>query len=156
MPETAQWLADRLHLEGRRVVEFFNQLTDDQWDIKIYPPDSEWNFHHLIAHFVSSEMGRTGLIREICGGGSGAAPDFSIDAFNRSEVESLVVNPREVLLIQFSTLRHGLVETVSTLTEHDLLKTGADPYLGQTSLAEMIKLTYRHLQVHLREARRVL
>ena len=35
----------------------------------------------------------------------------------------------------------------------DLERSGNDPYLGETSLSEMIKLTYRHLQIHLRDVR---
>jgi hypothetical protein len=133
MPDTPQALADRLRGEGGRVVDFFNQLSTEQWEILVYPQLSNWNLHHLLAHFVSSEIGRKELIANVFGGDKGAPPDFEIDLFNQLEVEELSVN--------------------SSL---ELTRKGNDPYLGVVSLSEIIKLTYRHLQIHLRDARRCL
>jgi hypothetical protein len=40
------------------------------------------------------------------------------------------------------------------LNMSDLERRGNDPYLGETSLGDMIKLTYRHPQIHMREIRK--
>jgi hypothetical protein len=44
---------------------------------------------------------------------------------------------------------------VAGLSEADLQKTGRHPFLGETSLAEMIKMVYRHNQIHYRDLRKL-
>jgi hypothetical protein len=156
MPDTPQALADRLRGEGGRVVDFFNHLSTEQWEILVYPQVSNWSLHHLLAHFVSSEVGRKELIAYVFGGDKGAPPDFEIDLFNQQEVVKLSVNSSVELLQRFNQEREILIELVSTMSPQDLTRKGNDPYLGVVSLSEIIKLTYRHLQIHLRDARRCL
>jgi len=156
MPITPQALANRLREEGDRVTEFFNHLTRDQWRVHIYPLESDWSLHHLLAHFVSSEIGRNELIFDVQHGGKGAPIDFEIDHFNRMEVEKYSAESDDELLFRYAQERAHLVEHVSAMSMQDLHRIGNDPYLGEVPLSDMIKLTYRHLQIHLRDARRVL
>jgi hypothetical protein len=154
MPDTPQALADRLQQEGGRVIDFFNRLLPDQWRILIYPEQSIWTFHELLAHFVSSEIGRKGLISDVCNGGKGAPPGFDINLFNQMEVKRFAVHSNVDILEAYRLERANLILLVSSLSSLDLEKTGNDPFLGMVSVAEMIKLTYRHLQIHIREARK--
>jgi hypothetical protein len=156
MPDNAQALADRLHEEGRRVVKFFNQLTPEQWKVVIYPQQSDWTMHHLLAHFVSAEIGRQELVENVYNGGEGAPQQFDIDRFNQIEVERLSKQSSQDLIRSFTQRREKLVKLVSSMSEQELNRVGRDPYLGQVGLIEMIKLTYVHLQIHLRDARRCL
>jgi hypothetical protein len=156
MPDNAQALADRLHEEGRRVVKFFNQLTPEQWKVVIYPQQSDWTMHHLLAHFVSAEIGRQELVENVYNGGEGAPQQFDIDRFNQIEVERLSKQSSQDLIRSFTQRREKLVKLVSSMSEQELNRVGRDPYLGQVGLIEMIKLTYVHLQIHLRDARRYL
>jgi hypothetical protein len=156
MPDNAQALADRLHEEGRRVVKFFNQLTPEQWKVVIYPQQSDWTMHHLLAHFVSAEIGRQELVENVYNGGEGAPQQFDIDRFNQIEVERLSKQSSRDLIRSFTQRREKLVKLVSSMSEQELNRVGRDPYLGQVGLIEMIKLTYVHLQIHLRDARRCL
>lgn len=154
MAETPQSLADRLRDEGSRVAGFFKNLSLEQWDVLVYPPDGDWTMHTLLAHIVSSEIGRGELIGDVVAGGSGAPPGFDIDDFNQQEVHRLSGKSNDYLLELFSQERANLVELVSSLEPADLERIGNDPYLGVVPLLEIIKLTYIHLQIHLREARR--
>jgi hypothetical protein len=156
MPDTPQALADRLREEGARVFDFFNNLTKAQWKVQVYPPDSDWSLHHLLAHFISSEIGHKTLIQDVLFGGEGASPDFDIEIFNQREVEKLVNKSNEDLLELFMKVRAELITVVSGLELNDLNRIANDPYLGAVPLLEIIKLTYRHLQIHLRDARRCL
>lgn len=45
---------------------------------------------------------------------------------------------------------------VASFTEEDLQKQGRHPFLGLTTLAEMVKMVYRHNQIHLRDLRKSL
>jgi hypothetical protein len=156
MPEGAKTLADRLRKEGSRVVNFFNQLSQEQWKVVIYPQQSDWTMHHLLAHFVSAENGRQELIESVYNGGEGAPQQFDIDRFNQIEVDRLSKQSSQDLLRNFVQGRAKLVEMVGSMSEQELSQVGRDPYLGQVALTEMIKLTYVHLQIHLRDARRCL
>jgi len=154
MPATPQAMADRLREEGARVFDFFNNLSKDQWEVQVYPPDSDWSLHHLLAHFTSSEVGRKTLVQNVLSGGEGASSDFDIELFNQREVEKLLDEPNSYLLELFLKTRAELVTIIAGLEKDDLNRIGNDPYLGTVPLLEIIKLTYRHLQIHLRDARR--
>jgi len=156
MPETAQLLADRLHSEGGRVVNFFNHLSAEQWKARIYPQAGDWRMHELLAHIVSAEIGRKELIMSIATGSEGAPAGFDIDQFNQEEVEKLSRETDAYLLELFSRQRDELCKFVSKLEPADLERTGIDPFLGKAPLVEIIRLTYLHLQIHLRDAKRCL
>jgi hypothetical protein len=154
MQISSQILADRLVQEGGRVMDFFNLLPPERWTARIYPEQGSWTFHDLLAHFVSAEIGRRQLIEDIRSGGHGAPEGFNIDEFNHDEVEQLSRLSKEDLLQKFQVERTNLADLVASLTEEDLNRVGNDPFLGPVTLTEIIKLTYRHLQIHMREVRR--
>ena len=156
MPETPEFLADRLRAEGARVIDFFNTLSMEQWAVIVYQQDNSWTLHDLLAHFVSSEIGRQDLIIDVASGGRGAPPDFDIDRFNQQQVDRLSNISNSDLLTIFSQERARLIELVRALRQEDIERIGNDPFLGEVTLAEMIKLTYRHLQIHLRDTKRCL
>jgi hypothetical protein len=82
--------------------------------------------------------------------------DFDIDRYNASQQKkTLELSPAE-LLEQFKAVRGRMTELVSSLSESDLARQGRHPFLGQTTLAEMIKMVYRHNQIHYRDLRKVL
>jgi hypothetical protein len=154
MVDTPQGLAERLREEGARVIDFFNNLSSDQWEVCVYNQAGIWNLHDLLAHFVSSEIGRRSLILNITGGGKGAPQKFDIDDFNREEVKKFSIDSNTILLKRFSQERENLIGFVASLEPLDLDRIGKDPFLGDAQLSDIIKLTYRHLQIHLRDARR--
>jgi len=156
MVVTPQELANCLREEGDRVVEFFNHLTHNQWGVLVYPEKSDWSMHHLLAHFVSSEIGRKELIFNVFRGGTGTQPNFEIDQFNQREIEKLSQGANDKLLQCFNQERAKLIECISAMSAQDLERRGNDPYIGEVALSDMIKLTYRHLQIHLRDARQCL
>jgi hypothetical protein len=156
MTDTPQSLGDRLRDEGGRVMVFFNDLSSQQWEIQVYKQDVEWTLHHLLAHFVSAEIGRKELIINVSSGGEGAPMDFNIDSYNKQDVDRLSRESNSHLLELFFIERSSLASFVSTLDFEVLERVGNDPFLGAVPLVEMIKLTYRHLQIHLRDARRCL
>ncbi len=153
MPDSPQSLADRLLVEGGRVIDFFNKLDATLWGKPAYAGEDAWTFHELLAHLVSAEIGRSELIAAIASGGSGAPPEFLIEEYNRSEVKKFSMDSDDSLLDRFWSERTRLAKLVGSLTLFDLTRLGNDPYLGSATLLEIIKLTYRHNQIHLREIR---
>jgi len=154
MPESPAFLAERLRVEGEKVAAYFAALTGDQWPQVVYSEGAEWKVRDVLAHFVSVEKSILKLFESIYSGGGGASEDFSIDRFNAGEVTKLAEMSPADLLAQYKEARAGMIAWVAGLSESDLQKTGRHPFLGVTSLGEMIKMVYRHNQIHLREMRR--
>lgn len=156
MPDTPAFLSDRLRAEGEKAVQFFQSLTPQQWDAVVYTEGDTWSVRAVLAHFVTAERAFLQLFQSIQAGGPGASEDFDIDRFNASQQQKTSHLTPSDLLAQFQHTRADLANWVAGLTPHDLQQTGRHPFLGQTTLAEMIKMVYRHNQIHLRDLRRLL
>ena len=156
MPETPAFLSARLKTEGEKTADFFAALTPDQWNSLVYTEGAEWTVRNVLAHYVTAEKGFVKLFSSIRDGGPGAAEDFDIDRYNASQQQkSKELTPAE-LLEQFKAVRAEMAAWVASLTESDLQKQGRHPFLGVTTLAEMIKMIYRHNQIHQRDLRKVI
>jgi hypothetical protein len=156
MPETPERLAERLVSESQKTLEFFRALLPEQWDYVVYPQGVLWTAHHLLAHFVSAEQALKKLIEDVYTGGAGAPEDFDIDGFNAAEVAGLVRHTPEELLLEFEHSRQACVALVRKMQPEDLSHAGRHPFLGWVALEDMIKMLYRHDQIHLRDLRRLL
>jgi len=149
-------LANKLKSEGERFVAFFGGLSDTQWQMDVYTEDSLWTVRNVLAHFVTSERGLLKLFEEIRLGGAGTADDFSIDRYNaRQQEKSQELTPVE-LLEQYKAVRAKAVAWVTGLQESELEIMGRHPFLGQTTLREMIKMLYIHNQTHYRDLKQAL
>jgi hypothetical protein len=156
MPETPEFLAERMRVEGEKTVEFFSALSPDSWEQTIYTDGSCWAVRQVLAHFVSTEAAIGRLIENIQAGGNGVAEDFDINAYNERKVASLRHVAPPDLLLQFERFRQRNIEVVSKMSQADLDRQGRHPFLGQTELVEIIKLLYRHNQIHQRDIRKSL
>jgi len=154
MPESPAFLAERLRADGERTAAFFAALTGDQWQQVVYTEGAEWKVRDMLAHFVSVEKSILKLFENIREGDMGASKDFSVDRFNAEQVSKLAEISPSDLLAQYQEARAKMIAWVSGLSESDLQKTGRHPFLGVTTLGEMIKMVYRHNQIHLRDLRR--
>ncbi len=112
--------------------------------------------HHLLAHFVSAEQALKLLIEDVYAGGAGAPEDFDIDGFNAGEVAEMVRRTPQELLQEFELSRRACVALVRKMQAADLEKSGRHPFLGWVAVEDMIKMLYRHDQIHLRDLRRLL
>ncbi|HEY3310493.1 MAG TPA: DinB family protein [Anaerolineales bacterium] len=156
MPETPAFLVERLKTEGEKTMAFFAGLTSEQWHATIYSEGETWTVRSVLAHFVTAERGFVKIFSEIRAGGAGASEDFEIDRYNASQQRKTKdLTPAE-LLEQFRTIRGQMVELVNSFEQEDLAKQGRHPYLGVTSLTEMIKMVYRHNQIHFRDMRKII
>jgi hypothetical protein len=153
MPETSQFLAERLRTEGEKTVEFFRQTPAPQWSQQIYSDGSGWTAGQILIHFISTEEAIQALIADVLAGGAGAAEGFDIDAFNEREVVRLGNLPVHDLLDRFAELRQKTAAIVAQMRPDDLQRMGRHPFLGVVALADTIKLLYRHNQIHIRDIR---
>ncbi|GAB4503414.1 MAG: hypothetical protein Fur0043_04060 [Anaerolineales bacterium] len=154
MPVTPVSLVERLKAEGEKCLTFFEALAPAQWQVEVYEEGGVWTVRSVLAHFVTAERGFLALFQNILAGGEGATEDFSIDRYNARQQEKTRDMSPAALLEEFRAVRTEMVAWVADLTEADLCKEGRHPFLGQTTLAEMIKMVYLHNQIHLRDLRK--
>ena len=153
--ETPEHLAERLVSEGEKTHNFFESLTPDEWQLKVYSDGTQWRVQQILAHFVASEVAFNHLISNILVGGEGTPEDFDIDVFNEREVLFYKNVPNSDLLELFNRYRRTNVTLISKMSLEDLERVGRHPFLGFAPLADIIKLIYRHNQIHQRDIRRL-
>jgi len=156
MVETPQRLHARLNEEGLKSIEFFQSLEPRHWDCRIYSEGNCWSARQILAHFVSAERGFNQIIQDVLDGGEGAPESFDTDRFNESEVAQMAGTDSADLLRQFEKNRRANIELVGQMATEDLAKVGRHPFLGRAALEDIIKLLYRHNQIHQRDIRRAL
>jgi hypothetical protein len=149
-------LAEKLKSEGERFVSIFSGLSDDQWQTEVYTEGATWTIRNVLSHFVTSERGLLKLFEQIRQGGAGAANDFSIDRYNAAmQARTQEFTPQE-LLEQYKSIRANAIAWTSSLTDADLEKQGRHPFLGTTTIREMIKMLYIHNLTHYRDMKKVI
>jgi hypothetical protein len=149
-------LAEKLKSEGERILGIFCELNDAHWEIKVYTEGTVWTVRDVLSHFVTSERGLVKLFEQYRSGGTGVPDDFSIDRYNASQQEKTKELMPHELLEQYKTVRNNSVAWVLGLDESDLEISGRHPFLGQTTLREMVKMLYLHNQIHYRDIKRAL
>jgi uncharacterized damage-inducible protein DinB len=149
-------LADKLKSEGDKYHAIFAGLTDDQWQAEVYTEGETWTIRNVLAHFVTSERGLIKLFERIRVSGEGSSEDFSIDRYNAAQQSKTKdLSPQE-LLEQYKAIRSDAVAWTLSLSEADLDIEGRHPFLGMTTIREMIKMLYLHNMTHYRDMRKAL
>ena len=152
----ASLLADKLKHEGEMIVEYFEGLSDEQWLLEIYTEDTVWTIRNILAHLMTSERAFVKLFESIRQGGIGVTDEFVIDRYNARQQEKTKEFGTQELLKRFKSIREEMIVWVSEIDDSDLEKTGRHPFLGQTTLREMIKMVYLHNQIHYRDIKKAL
>jgi uncharacterized damage-inducible protein DinB len=156
MPDSPQFLADRLKSEGEKMAAFFETLTAEQWQQAVYTEGAEWTIRSVLAHFVMAEQGFLKLFDNILGGGPGVSEDFSIDRYNARQQEKTREMTSAELLQAYKDVRAEIIAWVEARSEADLQLQGRHAAMGITTLAEMVKMIYLHNQMHLRDIKKAI
>lgn len=149
-------LAQKLKSEGEKFSAFFVSLAAPQWQTEVYTEGATWTIRNVLAHLVTTERAFVKLFASICEGGSGVSEDFSIDRYNALQQQKTRDLAPAELLEQYQAVRSEMISFVSALSDADLERTGRHPFLGETTLREMVKMVYIHNQIHYRDLRKVL
>ena len=155
MSEPAE-LAEKLKSEGEKIFTIFSGLKDNQWDMEVYTEGTSWTIRNILSHLVTSERGLIKLFEQIRQGGEGASLDFSINRYNASMQARSQGLTETQLLEQYQEVRENSVVWVSNLKGAELEIKGRHPFLGLTTIREMIKMLYIHNQTHYRDIKKVL
>ncbi len=135
---------------------FFQGLEPAQWERPVYTEDATWTIRDTLAHLMTAERAFIRVFEQIRLGGQGVTEDFVIDRYNASQQRKTAALQPAELLDSFRQARADMISWISRLDDADLDKRGRHPYLGSTTLREMIKMIYIHNQLHHRDVRRAL
>ncbi len=138
------------------MVAFFRALTTQQLEQTLYTDGACWSVRQVLAHLVAAELSMTRLVESIVAGGAGSPEDFDLNRYNEHKVAGLEGVPVGQLLEQFAAARQGSAALARRLSPEDLQKTGRHPFLGVAPVSDILKLMYRHNQIHQRDIRNVL
>lgn len=156
MPEDPLFLSQRLLSEGDKAITFFQSLDPDQFEKIIYSEGTKWTVNQVLAHFVSAEHSLCRLVENIAAGGAGSPEDFDLNGYNERKVKELEQITAGELIKAFRQNRKKTALFVAGLKPEDLQRQGRHPFLGIAPLSEIIKIIYRHNQIHIREIRQEL
>ena len=156
MSERKDLILGRLAVEGQKAADYFRSLTGDVWEQLVYTTGGKWRVREVLCHFVSAEETLVFYGKDILRGGEGAPEGFQIDEFNATQVGGMAERTPHQLINEFEQRRAATVALVAAMTEADLDRSGRHPWFGRESLEKMLKLVYRHNNLHLRDVRRAL
>ena len=154
MANSPEQIVKKMSGEGEKILDFFTGLSDPLWDKQLYTDGAEWTVHEVLAHIVEAEESLYRLFSNILKGGSGVPQDFDIDRYNAQNVEKLSAKTSQELLSLFRERRTQMVSFVGELTPADLEKSGTHPYLGQSTLGDMLRVFLLHPNLHIRDIRK--
>ena len=155
MSETGKKHSEQLRNQKSKTVAFFEALPDEIWQEKLYSDGAQWTVYQVLVHLVEVESSLGSLFAHIAAGGGGLGEDFDIDDYNKQAVESFQQATVEELLVEFSKRRDTLIEWVAGLKEQQFQNVGGHPFLGQARLDEMLRLFYLHVNLHIRDIRKI-
>ena len=156
MSEQAAKLANRLIKEGEKTKDFFSNIPQEILRESLYSEGASWTVNEVLVHLVDAEDSLKRLFQFIVDGGEGVPQDFDLNKYNEQAVEKLEGLSIEALTDMFAKRRRLMVEFVQSLDDEDLNKEGFHPFLGQAPVKEMIRLFYLHVQIHMRDIRKLL
>ncbi len=156
MTKRTDYLTQRLEKGATKTRSFFEMLAPEQWQVEIYSEGASWSIRQILAHFVSTEQSIARLVENIVHGRGTLPGNFELDRFNEDAVNKLESTHPDELLDAFKRARHQMIAMVSQFSDTDLDKIGQHPWFKSAPVEEMIKLVYRHNQIHQRDIRKSL
>ncbi|MBM3145172.1 MAG: DinB family protein [Chloroflexi bacterium] len=156
MSARIEHLCHRLRSSAEKSRAFFDELNPSQWTQQIYSEGAAWTAEQILAHFVMAEEGMIRLVAQIVETGVGVPGDFDLDSYNEYQAGKLEGASPSELMARFLAAREKTIQIVTRFEHADLEKSGRHPWLGEAKVEEIIKLMYRHNQIHQREIRAAL
>lgn len=156
MPSRQETLLKRLAEEGQKTIAFYSALSEAQLQQPVYADGVQWQVRDLLAHLALVERTFHHYNQDVLNGGPGVPTDFDIDSFNATHTAEGRQTPAAVLLEQFKLARAQTIALVAAMTDADFDRWAYHPFLGHTTLEQILKLLYRHAMLHERDARRAL
>ena len=150
--------AIREHLDTARavVMNLFGAFGPADWDRLVASSEGAWTAQQALAHLVAAEVGQIGTGQRMLTGEAKLGEGFSLDYWNRRQVEKRKDQTPAALLDELVASRQKLLAWIDGLAEVDLDKSGQH---GRGDVITVEQLCYRigeHEVEHAMEIQRVL
>lgn len=150
--------AIREHLAATRAMatDVFGAFGLMDWERPIASSEGAWTAKQALAHLVSAEIGQLGIGQRMLTGEARLGEGFSLDFWNRRQVEKRKDQPPAALLDELTASRQKLLAWIDGLVDADLDKSGQH---GRGDMITVEQLCYRigeHELEHAMEIRRAL
>lgn len=149
-------LLKRLAEEGQKTHSFFSGLNEAQLNQQVYVDGPQWSVRDILAHLALAESLFSLYNREVLNGGPGAPEDFNINGFNAEHTPEGRTATAAESLAKFQAARAENSALVEQMQDSDFERRAYHPYLGHTTLDQILKILYRHTMLHERDIRKVL
>jgi len=149
-------LAEKLSSEGTAIAAYLADLRSADWGKPVYAEGATWTVRSVLAHLMTAERAFLKLFEQIRDRGRGVSEDFDVDRYNASQQRRTKDMSPSELVTAYGEARTQMITLVKSLGADDLDKRGRHPFLGVTTLREMIRMIYIHNKSHLRDIRRAL
>ena len=134
-------------------VVFFQSLTPEQLNTRIYQEGARWTVKQVMAHFITIEGSMHRLFKDILAGGPGSPKDFDVDRFNLRQTQKLEGQDLPTLIRQFKAVRLQTIAIVEQMSEKDLRRKGRHAFHGKGRLERFIRWAWEHARIHEDEIR---
>lgn len=150
--------AIRDHLSASRaiVTSLFGAFGPADWERPVASSEGAWTVKQALAHLVSAEIGQLGTGQRMLTGEARLGEGFSLDFWNRRQVEKRKDQPPAALLDELAASRQNLLVWIDGLAEADLDRSGQH---GRGDMITVEQLCYRigeHEVEHALEVQRAL
>lgn len=141
---------------GEETVSFFESLTPEQLETRVYQDGAQWTARQVLAHFITIERSMHRLFENLLSGGEGAPPDFDVNRFNLRQTQKMEGLDMHALIPQFRLVRQETIAIVEKMTDADLDRQGWHPFHGTGKLERFIRWAYEHARIHEDEIRKAI
>lgn len=149
-------LLKRLVEEGQKTHTFFSGVSEAQLNQQVYVDGPQWSVRDILAHLALAESLFSVYNRDVLNGGSGAPEDFNINGFNAEHTPEGRAATVAESLAKFQAARAETIALVEQMQDSDFERRAYHPYLGHTTLDQILKILYRHTMLHERDIRKAL
>ena len=156
MADRREQLIANLEKNTNDSVAFFQSLTPDALEKRVYQEGASWTVKQVLAHFITIEQSMHWLFKNILDGGPGSPEDFDVERFNRTQPVKLDGLSSDELIQRFTSVRQETISIVRRMSENDLDREGRHAFHGHGKLERFIRWAYEHVSIHENDIRKEL
>lgn len=156
MSEVVNDLVDKFQEQGEKVINFVNSIPDGVLDKQLYDDGAQWTIRQTLVHLVESEESIPKLLNNILAGGEGVPSDFDLDRYNLSKVKRIGELGKDEIISRLTDLRKETIAFIKGLLEEQLEISGRHPFLGESTIQEMLRIMLVNSNGHLRDIRKAI
>ncbi|RME42518.1 MAG: DinB family protein [Chloroflexi bacterium] len=132
----------------RQLLSTVEGLTEEQM---AWSPNQEWSIREILHHVAIGEQANVELAERALAGEPVAIEDFDMDAWNIAQVANKAGRPAAEAIQALQTVREKTLNTLRSLSSHDLAQTLDHPGWGEMTVEQLFRALGVHDLMHRRD-----